>query len=62
MTIKYYIPATNEQGSNTIVGKSSMMETAHQNALWEYNDMREKDGQEPVTDFPFGTIEETLNH
>ena len=61
MTIKYHIPATNEQGNCTIVGRSSMIETARQNALWEYNNMREHDEQKPVVDFPFETIEEIVD-
>ena len=56
MKIKYIVPPTMEQGSCTIIGRSSLTETAKDNALWEYNDMRAHDGQRPVTSFPVGTI------
>lgn len=55
MRVKYYIPTTDEQGPCTIIGTSSAMETAEENALWDYNDRRAHDGQLPLEELPRGT-------
>jgi len=55
MRIRYDIPPTRDQGNCRIVGVSSPMETARENALWEYNSMREHDGQPSVENLPRGT-------
>ena len=52
----YAIPATATQGACTIVGTASLMETARENALWQYNDMRAHDGLDPVVSLPPGTV------
>ena len=49
------VPVTNDQSPCKIVCSSSAMETYRQNALWDYNSMREHDGQEPLTRMPNGT-------
>ena len=36
-------------------GTASSMETAYDNALWQYNSSREHDGLRPVKRFPNGT-------
>jgi len=53
--IRYTIPPTAKAGSCTIVGVSSLTETARENALWEYNSMLAHDGFPPVSAFPPGT-------
>jgi hypothetical protein len=53
--IEFAIPPTRRQGSCTIIGTSSLMETAYQNALWQYNSMRAHDGLPPVNRLPEGT-------
>ena len=52
----YKIPATATQGACTITGTESMMETARDNALWQYNDGRAHDGLAPVSALPPGTV------
>jgi hypothetical protein len=58
--IKYVIPASHQVGNCEIVGVSSLMETARENALWQYNSMRAHDGLPPVVSFPNGTKGETI--
>ena len=53
--IQYTIPPTANVGNCTIVGVSSLTETARENALWEYNSIRAHDGLPPVGTFPNGT-------
>ncbi len=53
--IKAIIPTTKDQGSCSLLGASSLMETFKQNILWQYNKMREHDGLEPVKRMPSGT-------
>jgi hypothetical protein len=53
--VEFVIPPTREQGSCTIIGTSSLMETAYQNALWQYNSGRAHDGLTPVNRLPEGT-------
>lgn len=55
MIVEYTMPPTREQGTCVIIGKSSYMETARENALWAYNSMREHDGQPPLSALPKGT-------
>ncbi len=62
MRIKYSIPTTRDQGQCEIVGQSSPMETAKENALWTYNSMREHDGQRPVSAFPSGTTSKRISN
>ena len=58
--IQYTIPPTANVGNCTIVGVSSLTETARENALWEYNSMRAHDGLPPVGTFPNGTKSKVL--
>ena len=62
MTMKrlYKIPVTNDQGNCEILGVANGSETTRENALWEYNSMREHDGQPPVSDLPIGTTSEVI--
>lgn len=60
MKIEYHIPPTWSQGSCKIIGVSNCMESAYENALWEYNSMRAHDGQPPLGDLPRGTVERQL--
>lgn len=55
MKVKFEIPMTPRQGPCSIIGKSSFLETAEENALWDYNSMREHDGQKPLRQLPPGT-------
>lgn len=55
MKIQYTLPVTKNPGNCTIVGTSSWCETARENALWTYNNMRARDGLPPVADLPDGT-------
>lgn len=55
MKVKYKIPATAQQGDCEIIGKSSFMESSYENALWEYNSMREHDCLKPLSQLPPGT-------
>jgi len=61
MMTRYRIPPTANQGSCVIVGKSTLMETARENALWEYNSMRAHDGQRPLSALPRGTKSERVS-
>ena len=56
MRIKYSFPCTTKHGPFTVVGTSSAMETAEENALWQYNSAIGHDGYSPVERFPKGTI------
>ena len=58
--IQYTIPPTANVGNCTIVGVSSLTETARANALWQYNSMRAHDGLDPVQTFPNGTKSKVL--
>ena len=58
--IQYTIPPTANVGSCTIIGVSSLKETARENAIWEYNYMRAHDGLDPVVTFPNGTKSKVL--
>ena len=49
------VPPTNDQGSAKFTCKDSWGETCAQNALWEYNKMREHDGQSALNRMPKGT-------
>lgn len=60
MRIKYKIPVTRDKGPCTLIGTHSTMETCAQNALWQYNRMREHDGQRPLAGLPRGTTSEIL--
>lgn len=53
--VKFKVPGTRDQGPVTLIGRSSSMETAYENALWDYNRMRDHDGQRPLTRLPAGT-------
>ena len=55
-SIKYEIPATKEQSPYTLIGIESLMETARENALWQYNSARAHDGLPPVSNLPKGTV------
>ncbi len=55
MKVEYSLPCTPKHGPFKIVGKSSAMETAEENALWSYNRTLEHDGSTPVDSFPKGT-------
>lgn len=61
MIVQYNIPATRDQGSYTAVGTSSYMESASENALWDYNRCREHDGLRPLKHFPRGTTSKRLD-
>jgi hypothetical protein len=52
----YKIPVTIDQWPCEIIGVENAMETARENALWAYNNMREHDGQSPLKSFPKGTV------
>ncbi len=56
MRIKYHFPCTAKHGPFTVFGTSSAMETAEENALWQYNKVLEHDGFSPMDHFPKGTI------
>ena len=58
--IQYTIPPTANVGNCTIIGVSSLTETARENALWQYNSMRSHDGLDPVQSFPNGTKSKVL--
>ncbi len=60
MRIKYRVPATNDMSPCTLIGTKHTMETAHENALWEYNRMRDHDGLPPLKRLPAGTTSEML--
>jgi len=60
MKIEYSIPPTRDLGSCIIVGKESPMESARDNALWEYNSMRAHDGLPPISSLPWGTTSKRL--
>lgn len=60
LRIRYTIPTTRDQGSCTIIGVHSPMETCAQNALWDYNSSRAHDGQPPLANLPRGTTSEVL--
>jgi hypothetical protein len=49
------VPPTRDQGSTTFSASDSYSETVAQNALWQYNKMREHDGQDPLEKMPKGT-------
>lgn len=49
------VPVTRDQGPCEIVCYESYMETYRQNALWDYNRMRDHDGQPHLTRMPNGT-------
>jgi hypothetical protein len=53
--LKAIVPPTKNQGSCSLLGTSSLMETFKQNILWQYNKMREHDGFPPVKRMPDGT-------
>lgn len=57
MSTRYVVivPPTNDQGSTRFIASASYMETMRKNALWEYNKLREHDGQSPLTRMPKGT-------
>ena len=61
MRIEYSFPATRSQGPCKIIGVSSPMESARENALWEYNSMRAHDGQPPLSELPKGTTSMRLD-
>ena len=53
---KFIIPYIPDMGSvQPIFGRSSTLETAAQNALWQLNNMRDHDGLPPLKGFPKGT-------
>ena len=54
--LKAIVPPTKNQGSCSLLGTSSLMETFKQNILWQYNKMREHDGFPPVKRMPSGTV------
>lgn len=56
MRIEYRFPCTTKHGPFTVVGTSSAMETAEENALWHYNNAIAHDGHSPVDRFPKGTL------
>lgn len=51
----FVVPPTANCGSCRLVGTASLSESARENALWQYNKMREHDGQDPVSVLPPGT-------
>jgi hypothetical protein len=56
MKIKFIMPYVLDMGSvEPIIGHSSPNETAEQNALWQFNRMREHDGLKPYAVLPAGT-------
>ena len=60
MRIRYKIPTVRDQGPCIIVGVDSCIETAREDALWQYNRMREHDGQPPLAGLPLGTTSEVI--
>lgn len=55
MKKRYEIPSTSKFPSYLTIGIPSPMESAGENALWDYNRAREHDGLPPVKNFPLGT-------
>ena len=55
MQIEYTFPNTKDMSQCQIIGTSSSMESAKENALWEYNSMRAHDGLKPINFMPRGT-------
>ena len=60
MKVLYSIPVTIRMSPCKITGTSSEMETAYENALWEYNSMLARDGHNPVKSLPHGTTVKLL--
>ena len=58
--VKYTIPTTKYMSSCVIIGTSSSIETAEENALWFYNDSRGHDGLPPLNQLPKGTKSEPI--
>jgi len=56
MKVLFIIPVTDQMSPCQIVGTSSTVETASENALWEYNSRRDHDGLPPLARLPRGTI------
>lgn len=54
------VPPTAELGSYTTIARASGSETYQQNALWDYNKCREREGHEPLTRMPAGTKYERI--
>ncbi len=52
---KFTVPPTNDMGSHSGVCSSSGNETYQQNALWDYNSSREREGLEKLSRMPAGT-------
>jgi hypothetical protein len=60
MRIEYTLPVTRDQGPCKIIGTSYPMTTAREDALWQYNSMREHDGQRPLKALPIGTTSKRI--
>lgn len=52
---KFTVPPTHEMGSHSGVCSSSGSETYQQNALWDYNRSREREGLDKLSRMPAGT-------
>ena len=53
--LKAVVPPTNDLGSCSLYGTSSLYQTFRENILQQYNKLREHDGHEPVKRMPVGT-------
>lgn len=62
MKIEYRFPCNSKHGPFTVVGTSTAMETAEENALWQYNSAIAHDGYSPVESFPKGTTQKVLEN
>ena len=55
MNYKFTVPPTREVGSYSGTCSPSIGETYRQNALWDYNTVRARDGHPPLKRMPAGT-------
>ncbi len=60
MKIKFSFPCNAKHGPFTVIGTATAMETAEENALWEYNSAIAHDGFSPVDCFPKGTTQKII--
>lgn len=61
MLVEYKVPTTWVMSSCKLIGRSTLTETARENALRDYNRMRDHDGLPPVKNLPKGTISRKLS-
>ena len=61
MNIEFSFPITRMNGPFKVIGKASAMETAEENALWQYNSAIAHDGYGPVESLPSGTTRKEID-